>query len=365
MFILTEIIGHRWKSKSKTSINSTVDFILRGIYMLSFKRYLREGTRPFNPLSIGDLRKDENRPAAFVKKVADGLPFQTTEFTNVIVDLSELDKVKEFMTADDGKFPLNRTAMTVKTSEGELTIPKSFLKTPSFGGKGQGSGTSKEDAAMKDFNEKLNAILVKEKLGQISLSINGRKVDVSLMVKTEGKYQGKEPKSDMTLVDAQGDPQAYISHKAGRTAKDYQQYGGLSYKQYAANKDVQKFMKAVLAEEPKGLSSGQSFFRKIKDKQLVKEAVFGPEYGGKPSISNVDEFHLGNMSLVGSGDGPYKITSTHKGNNGDMPKGEFEAYYFIRYQARRGAARAGGVTVPNARVGIFPKAKIVGTSKEI
>tara|TARA_B110000503_G_scaffold65772_1_gene103258 strand:+ start:2181 stop:3182 length:1002 start_codon:yes stop_codon:yes gene_type:complete len=333
--------------------------------MLSFKHYLTELTRPFNALKIGDLRKDENRPANFVKKVSAGLPFQTTTATDVIINKSELEKVKAFMTADDGKFPISKSSMTVKTSAGELKVPNSFLKTPSFGGKGQGSGTSKEDAAMKDFNEKLNAILIKENLGQVSMKINGRKVDVALMVKTVGKYQGKEPKSDMTLVDAKGEPQAYISHKAGRSAKDYQQYGGLSYKQYASNKDIQKFMKAVLAEVPQGLASGQSFYRKIKDKQLVLESVFGPEYGGEASIHNVDEFHLGNMSLKGSGAGPYEITSTHKGNNGDIPKGEFEAYYFIRYQARRGAARAGGVTVPNARVGIFPKAKIVGTSKEI
>jgi len=333
--------------------------------MLSFNGFLKEGASLYNPLKISDLRKDENRPAAFIKKVAEGLPFQTTNFADVIINLSELEKVKEFMTAEDGKYPLNRTSLKVQTSEGELSVPTSFLKTPSFGGRGQGSGTAKEDAAMKDFNNKLSAILLKENLGQINLSINGRNVDIALMVKTEGKYLGKEPKSDMTLVNAQGDPQAYISHKAGRSAKDYQQYGGLSYIQYATNKDVQSFMKAVLAEVPKGLSSGQSFFRKIKDNQLAKEAVFGPEYGGKPSISNVDEFHLGNMSLVGTGSGPYKITSTHKGTNGDMPRGEFAAYYFIRYQARRGAARAGGITVPNARVGIFPKAKIVGTSKEI
>lgn len=334
--------------------------------MLSFIQYLQEETRPFNPLSIGDLRKDENRPANFVKKVSGGLPFQTTTSTDVIIDKSELKRVTEFMTADEGKFPLSKSSMTVKTSVGELTIPKSFLKTPSFGGKGQGSGTSKEESARADFNEKLTAILEKENLGQISLKINGRTVNIAYLESTTGRSpDGKEPKSDFTLVDALGKPQAYLSHKAGRSAKDYQQYGGLSSKQYSNNKDVAGFMKDILAIDPKGLKSGQSYFRKIKDKQLVLEAVFGPEYGGKPSISNCDEFHLGNMSLKGSGAGPYTIESTHKGTNGDIPKGEFEAYYFIRFQARRGDARAGGVTVPNARVGIFPKAKIVGTSKEV
>jgi hypothetical protein len=334
--------------------------------MLSFRKYLRENmVRPFNPLSIGDLRKDENRPANFIAKVEDGTPFQTARKGNVLITKSELASVRAFMTADSGKYPATRTSMMVKTSKGSLKIPNDFLKTGDFGGKGQGSGTSAEDMAMKDFNKKLINILEKNSIGEIKVRINGRVVPVGLMVKTEGKYQGKEPKSDMTLVDAQGNPQAYISHKAGRTAKDYQQYGGLSYRQYNNNTNIANFMKAVQKEAPDGLSSGQSFYRKITDDKLVKEAIYGPEYGGRPSISNIDEFHLGNMSLKGTGEGPYTITSTHKGANGDLPKGQFEAVYFIRYQARRGDARAGGEVVKNARVGIFPIAKISSTSREI
>ena len=57
-------------------------------------------------------------------------------------------------------------------------------------------------------------------------------------------------------------------------------------------------------------------------------SMYGPEYGGEASISNVDEFHLGNMNLVKKGNA-YTITSVHKGTNGDMPKGDYEAVLFI------------------------------------
>lgn len=335
--------------------------------MLRFKSFFTEAfSSPYNVLKIGDLRKDENRPANFIKKIAQGLPFQTTTADDVIINKSELEKVTEFMTADEGKYPVSKTSMKVQTSEGELTIPNSFLKSPSFGGRGQGSGTGKEEMARADFNDKLTAILKKENLGQIELKINGRTVDIAYLESSTGRSpDGKEPKSDFTLVNALGEPQAYLSHKAGRTAKDYQQYGGLSSKRYLKNREVASFMKDVAKKAPNGLSSGETYYRKVKDKQLALESMYGLDYGGAPSVNNCDEFHLGNMSLKGSGAGPYEITSTHKGTNGDIPGGEFAAYLIIRYQARRGDARAAGQTVKNARVGIFPKAKIVGTSKEI
>jgi len=71
------------------------------------------------------------------------------------------------------------------------------------------------------------------------------------------------------------------------------------------------------------------------------------------------------MNLRGSGQGPYTIQSNHKGTNGEIPTGQYQAVFFIRFQARRGDARAAGVVVPNARVGIFPIAKISGTSIKI
>jgi hypothetical protein len=170
-------------------------------------------------------------------------------------------------------------------------------------------------------------------------------------------------------LDDKGKPVAFISHKAGSTAKHYQQYGGLSDKalptKYRNNKDIKQFMQDVAKERPDGLKSGDSFYRPIRDKNLIAMMMYGPEYGKGPTISNVDEFHLGNMILKGKGEGPYTITSNHKGTNGEIPKGQFEAVLFIRFQARRGDARSAGETVKNARVGVFPIAKISSTTKKI
>jgi hypothetical protein len=318
----------------------------------------------FNPLKISDLRKDENRVLNFISKVEEGSPFATVSKGDVIIDKNEIYKVKMFMRAD-GKLPKSGSKEKVKTDKGMLNIPNDFLKTGEFGGKGQGSGTSAETMALNYFNKNLNALLAKLRVPEIDLKINGRTVKCAQMVKTEGKYQGREPKSDMTIVDSKGNPKAYISHKAGKSAKDYQQYGGLSYSQYANNKDIASFMVAVRDENPKGLTSGQSYYRDVTDKLLIREAMYGPLYkNSQPSISNVDEFHLGNMDLVKRGS-YYVIESAHKGTNGEIPDGSYKAVFFIRFQANRGDAKAAGVVVKNARVGIFPLAKISGTSKKI
>ena len=184
----------------------------------------------FNPLSIPDLKKDQNRVIAFIDKVKKGEVFATVNNGEVIIPKDQLNLVEFFMTVD----------------KGELTIPKDFLKTGEFGGRGAGSGTSAETMAMNYFNDNLNNKLTQLKRSFLNLSINGRTVQCAAMVKTEGKYQGREPKSDMTIVDHKGNPVAFISHKAGRSAKDYQQYGGLSYAQYQNNSDIQGFMDDVI-----------------------------------------------------------------------------------------------------------------------
>jgi len=341
-----------------------------GQHMLRFKSFLLEFKmkNPFNALKISDLRKDENRVLTFLRKIKEKEPFATSGKEDVTIPASEYDKVKIFMNAD-GKFPARGSSMSVKTSKGNMKIPGDFLKTGDFGGRGAGSGTNAETMAMNYFNKNLNKILAKEGIPEITLNINGRTVKCAAMVKTEGKFQGSEPKSDMTIIDSKGNPTAFISHKAGSSAKHYQQYGGLSDKalppQYRGNSFVAKFMKDVNKLRPDGLQSGDSFYRSISDKQLIRMMMYGPLYGKEPGISNVDEFHLGNMNLKGSGEGPYTITSVHKGTNGEIPTGEFEAVIFIRFQARRGDARAAGQVVKNARVGVFPKAKASKTSKEI
>ena len=326
-------------------------------------------TKTFIPLKLSDFNKNENRGITFLAKIKEGSKFATVNKGDVTIPKNLHDEVMVFIQAD-GKFPNPRTKLTIETSKGNLTIPGDFLKTGEFGGRGEGSGEAAETQAMNDFNNKLNKLLVDLSKSSVRVKINGRIVECAQMVKTEGTYSGLAPKSDMTIIDANNKPVAYISHKAGSSAKDFQQYGGVSNKalptKYHNNTEIEHFMNEVLKQRPEGLRSGDQFYKEVKDKGLVKLMMYGPEFAsGRPGISNVDEFHLGNMNLQGSKGGVYTIESTHKGKNGDMPRGNYTATFIIRAQFRRGTARAAGVEVENARIMVAPRALVSRKAIEV
>ena len=100
------------------------------------------------------------------------------------------------------------------------------------------------------------------------------------------------------------------SHKAGTTAKSFQQWGGVSEKvepKIAAHKEVKKFGEDLLllcdSVESKNLPQGTSVMRKIEDEDLKKMAVYGNEYqSGKLGRQNVAYVLQGSIvfSKVGS-----------------------------------------------------------------
>ena len=65
------------------------------------------------------------------------------------------------------------------------------------------------------------------------------------------------------------------------------------------------------------------------------------------------------MKLKKSGKS-YKIVSNHSANNGEEPKGEYDAYYVARYQGTRGQ-----FGIPNVRLGVFPKGQKPKSTGEI
>jgi len=326
-------------------------------------------TNHFVKLEITDFRKNENRVLTFLKKIKIGEEFGTVGKGLVTIAKEEYDEVMVFLQADDGKFPESRSSMYVKTSKGKLKIPNDFTKTGDLGGGGKESGYAAETLAMNDFNKKLETLLMQLNKSSVPLIVGKptRTVECAKMVKTEGRYNGKEPKSDMSIINTSGKPVAYISHKAGRNASSYQQYGGVSKAalptNYRNHPEIKSFMDEVLKLKPEGLVSGNSFYRKIKDNKLSSISIYGPMFGQRPGISNVDEFHLGNMNLHAKTATKYVIESIHKGTNGDELTGDYTPILLIRYGARM--ATAAGVAIGNARVGIFNMAKTSRTSKEV
>ncbi len=310
--------------------------------MKRFSTFMAENT--FLQLKHYDLAKRGfARVPVFVDKVKDREYFSTDKGAVMITSptwktLDAEMRVNGYSAMMKGKTDKGK-AVTVK-------YPHEFHKTPEFGGKGKGSGTAAEDRELSGLRKEIERAMVKNGISVLPMIVGKKKCMVVGVESTFGT-----PKSDFHLVDATGEAVAWISHKDGSSAKDFQQYGGLADKIFKTNKEVTSWMNALKKQFPDGMKSGDTAWRNIRSTTLIKQSVWGIDYGKDRGKNNVDEFHQGPMKIKKRGRNFY-IQSKHQDNNGALPKGDYKAIFYARYTGDRGA-NAGGVTVGTARVGVF------------
>lgn len=307
----------------------------------------------WNILQHNDLTKDPSRSDMFLSKIKGGEEFLTTKGL-VKIDKDEYDDMQVGMSTKG-------FSKSVKTSAGNLQYPKSFYKTGEFGGKGKGSGVAAENAALKLAQSSLVKALEKEKDPYIMLKIGNRVVQCAKIISTPNPG-GRDPKSDFAIVNTKDEMVAHISHKAGRNASGFQQYGGVT--DLPNEPEIESFVKAVIKEKPNGLSNGETFYRKLKSNKVANKSIYGVNYGDSAAgVNNVDEFHQGTMNFVKKGR-TYIITSLHKGSVGTVPRNNlYEPILVARYNRRVG--NYGRLSLANSRIGIFPMAKVSRNAKEI
>lgn len=204
-----------------------------------------------------------------------------------------------------------------------------LAKTPEFGGKGAGSGTRAEDAALTDIIAKLQKILEKEKKPYINVDINGKVVQCAGFESTFGT-----PKSDFHILDPKGKMVAWISHKKGTRAKDFQQYGGMI--ELKGAKELDKFVEDIHAQLKEMKSPGKlpmktAFARKVEDKVVKMKTLFGKDYksAGPDSVQNIDVLYQGVLDFKKVGKN-YVITASHTVFHGKSPDGDYAPYYYVR-----------------------------------
>lgn len=249
---------------------------------------------------------------------------------NTIKFKKDADVIAEITLGLKNKNNAALNAIKLKAKTGGKTYKISDLaKTPEFGGKGAGSGTRAEDEALTDIIAKLQAILVKEKKPYINVNINGKVVQCAGFESTFGT-----PKSDFHILDTKGNMVAWISHKKGTRAKDFQQYGGMV--ELSGADELEKFVEDVkdilknLGSE-NALPMKTAFARKVKDKTVKMKTLFGKEYDkrGPDSVQNIDVLYQGVLGFKKVGK-YYEITSSHTVFHGEEPTGDYEPYYYVR-----------------------------------
>lgn len=279
-------------------------------------------------LSGTELRKYSFRPEVFIRKLKEKSQFEVTggKKVTIITPASSVEKTLRSGTVKD----LND--LRFGDDKGKIWKLTDFVKTKEFGGKGAGSGTAKEDAALASLNKQIYEALAKEGRSEIMVKIGSTKYPCAKAVSTPGT-----PKSDFHLVDTNGKEVAWISHKDGSRAKDFQQWGGLSKTKepkLAEHAETKAFVAEINKIYPGGLPNATTLARKVVDKKLKMMSVYGNEYGQKFSRQNVTLMLQGDVVLKKQGD-YYTITATHTHVNGEDMTGDYEPTFMAIYKGDR------------------------------
>lgn len=206
---------------------------------------------------------------------------------------------------------------------------------------------------ISDFNTKLEAIA---KGGNgVDLRIGTFRVANAVGVMA---VVGKEPKTDYVIVSKHGNklhPSFYISYKMGTSAKDFQNYSGISEKtaQYIwKHAETKRFFKTLqMMSENAALEEHKA---EINDRKIIQYSMYGQDFGGAHGLDNVNILAQGEMRITPGG----VVTYSHMIPNGTVPP-RTSPYYPVfgaRLATGRGAKTPFGTTVTGFRIGIFPRA---------
>jgi len=298
-------------------------------------------------LGGAELYKRDQRVAMFLAK------YESQDNFELISGLKVVFRVDQDIVA-----AVKRKQSTINlkliTTDGKTYKFNQLKKTAEFGGKGEGSGTIKEDKELKSLNDQLDAAKLKAISATIPIKVGIKVYQVAQAVSTPGT-----PKSDFHLVDANGNEVVWISHKDGSTAKDFQQWGGISQRgepDINKHKETRAFIQEMKDMFPKGIPRATTVYRKITDPKLKMLSVYGNKYGGPLGRQNVSMLLQGPVKLIKQGS-IYKLDANHVHYNGQSVDGDgFDPVIMATYKGDRN-----NEGIIGARLSISPEKSRKGT----
>ena len=276
-------------------------------------------------LSPGELFKYDWRREIFLKKYKNKEPFDLVDGSKkVFIPNKEIIGIVE-----RGVNPSALTKLGLVTSDGNIYAFSKLEKTKEFGGKGAGFGTTKEDIELTSLQEQILALKSKLKSATVPIRVGNKTYNIAGAASTPGT-----PKSDFHLVDNDGKECVWISHKDGKTAKDFQQWGGMTEAAIKNMPEIKKFAKDVFDKFDGAIPRATTVARKIKDPRLKNLSVYGVDYGKSLGQQNVSILIQGPVKLILFGKS-YKFASNNIHLNGEPITGEFEPVLMAIYKGDR------------------------------
>lgn len=269
-------------------------------------------------LAGNQLYKHDWRVAIFIKKYLSEIPFDLVG-GNKIKFVSD----KTVVEALTKKIPTSR--LPLLGHDGKSYAFKDLLKTPEFGGRTiDNLPTARENEQLSALRRQIDQAKIQQCSSTINLLVDGKSYAVSQAVSTPGT-----PKSDFHLVDNDGNEVVWISHKAGKSPTDFQQWGGVSKSREPnifSHPETQAFINDLKSDFPIGLPRRTSVFRRIKDSRLKMMSVYGNKFQSAPlGRQNVSMVAQGNLRLKPHGARRcYEITANQVHCNGETMTGDYD-----------------------------------------
>jgi hypothetical protein len=161
------------------------------------------------------------------------------------------------------------------------------------------------------------------------------------------------PKADFLLHDKGGN-HIYLSHKAGSSVRDFQQFGGTT--EHADHPAVKKLVSHIKKKYGgDGKSMPGTVATKLdrsnpEDENLLHKSAFGNNYGSKKrGINNVHAIVQGEVSLQKGKHDHYEIKANNIYKNGKLPS-KVQGMVSARYMNKR---KNHGLN--NIRTGVLPQ----------
>lgn len=294
-------------------------------------------------LTPAEIFKYEWRTELFLRKYHEKEPFEV-KGNKLVTFVENKDIVKAIKTRDSGT--MNRIGLLA--IDGTQYKFGDLEKSKEFGGKGAGAGTAKEDRELASLIKQIDETKADLASATIPIRIKNKIYQVFTAISTPGT-----PKSDFHLVDIDQKELIWISHKDGRTAKDFQQWGGISQRSEPdifKHPETQKFINDLKQVYPNGLPPKTTLGRKIKDKRLKMMAVYGNQFGKALGRQNTSIMLQGPVKLVKKGN-VYELDSNHVHYNGDDMSGDYEPIFMAIYKGDRSDAGVKGTRIVISPIG--------------
>jgi len=294
-------------------------------------------------LTPNEIFKYEWRVELFLRKYHEKEPFEVKGNKKVIF-VENRDIVKAIKSRDS----TSMTKIGLLAIDG---IPYKFSdleKSKEFGGRGAGAGTAKEDRELMSLIKQIDEAKATMASATIPIRIKNKVFEIFTAESTPGT-----PKSDFHLVDIDQKEVVWISHKDGRSAKDFQQWGGISQRIEPLiynHPETQKFIKDLKQVYPNGLPPKTTLGRKIIDKKLKLMSVYGNEYGRQLGRQNTSIMLQGPVKLVKKGN-VYELDSNHVHYNGEDMINDYEPIFMAIYKGDRSDAGVKGTRIVISPIG--------------